>query len=170
MKYAPIWLFAALVIFSQCHKTDKEVVPYDPTFCGTTMIPLDSTGYFAFGRAYGMCGGPNCATFFKIQNQKIYPDSMDHYNGNMYFMSAPLSNNAYQQALTVLYIVPSTLTNTADTTIGAPDSHDQGGYYFEYKASASAPVQRWRIDTDTTMLTIDIEGYEIRVGRVIDSL
>lgn len=158
-------LLSGLLLLGACNK--KTVDP--PGVCGVVMLPLDSTGYFAFGSTYGMCPG-NCATFFEIKNKNLYPDSLDHYAGTLYFKNSPLASDRYTWAKNLLYNMPEDLRNQPNTTYGCPDCHDQGQYYIEYKASATAPVQYWHIDTDTGALPSSIKWFALNMGQMIDSL
>ena len=159
-------LLVGIILLSACN---KKTVDRPPGYCGVASLPLDSTGYFAFGSTYGMCPG-NCATFFEIKNGKLYPDSMDRYTGTLYFKSNPLANDRLNLATNLLYNIPGDLRNYPDSTHGCPDCHDQGQYYIEYKANATAPVQYWHIDTDTSVLPASVKWFTVYLGNMIDSL
>lgn len=164
-----IWLFAFMILFAECKKGDSVEQPV--YFCGTTMLPLDSSGYFAFGKYFGMCGGPNCATFYKIKAGEVYPDSLVHFAQQLVFSATPLSSpNALGNASMVLYILPQEMTDHPDTTFGCPDCHDQGGYYIEYQASSTAPVKYWHIDPDTAYLSNAMRAYMSRVDTALARL
>jgi len=169
MKSA-IWLFAVVILFTECKKGSNPVEEPVP-FCGVNMLPLDNSGYFSFGKYYSMCGGPNCASFYQLRNGAVYPDSMVHFTQPLVFSTIQLTApNTLGIASTVLYSFPQEMTNHPDTTFGCPDCHDQGGYYIEYKASSTAPVQYWSIDPDTAYLSNAMREYLGRVDTVLAHL
>jgi hypothetical protein len=63
-------LLTGVILLGACN---KKTVDAPNGVCGVAMLPLDATGYFAFGSKYGMCPS-NCATFFEIKNSNLYPD------------------------------------------------------------------------------------------------
>lgn len=43
-------------------------------------LPIESNQeYILMSRYYGMCGGESCVETFKLENSKIFEDSLDHY-------------------------------------------------------------------------------------------
>lgn len=165
-----IWLFAVIILFAECKK-GSTAVEEPVLFCGVNILPLDTSGYFSFGKYYSMCGGPNCATFYHLSNGAVYPDSMVHFVQPLVFSAAPLTGvNTWGIASTVLYSFPQEMRSHPDTTFGCPDCHDQGGYYIVYKANGAAPVQYWSIDPDTAYLSNAMREYLGRVDTVLAHL
>ncbi|PZF74390.1 hypothetical protein [Taibaiella soli] len=169
MKFA-IWIFAVILLFAACKKKASSVE--QPILFGDgNMLLMDATGYFSFGKYYGMCGGPNCARFYKISNGSVYPDNMVQFRKPLLFAGVPLSSpNAWVAASAVLYNFPQEMTNQPDTAVGCPDCHDQGAYYIEYKASSTAPVKYWSVDPDTAYLSNAIRAYLSRIDTALAHL
>lgn len=123
--------------------------------------------YFAFGKAYGECGG-NCATFYKIEAGKLYADDMEYYMGNFTFNTIVLVNSDYLQAKILEDNFPVYLTNHPNQTFGCPDCHDQGGLHIQRRINGD--VKEWHIDTDTAEQPVEIRPYVQQVFNTIDSL
>lgn len=144
------------------------VTIYFVLICSCTKDGLRNVDYFSFGKAYGFCIG-NCATFFQIRGDKIYPDDMERYNQtDMKFKPEPLGFEEYNAAHKLIEDFPSYLAKNPDKTFGCPDCVDQGGIYIEIKEDGQ--VKRWNFDTSISSLPAEIRDYVQEVSEVIDNL
>ncbi len=129
---------------------------------------LDDIDYFAFGSAYGFCQG-DCANFFIIRDDKIYPDDMDYYNElSLKFKSVSMSPEKYNMAKKLVDRFPAYLTNHPDETFGCPDCADQGGIHLEIKEKGR--IIRWHFDTTISNLPASIQDYVREISTVIGQL
>ena len=129
---------------------------------------LDDVDYFAFGSAYGFCQG-DCANFFIIRDDMIYPDDMDYYiETSMKFKSVALPAEKYNLAKNLMDRFPAYLTDRPDQTYGCPDCADQGGIHIEIKEKGR--VMRWHFDTTIANLPPAIREYVQEISNVIAQL
>lgn len=129
---------------------------------------LDDPDYFIFGDSYGECLG-NCANFFLIKDNRIFPDStVNYYIAPLTFKKIALQKEKYDLAKKVLEDFPRYLSENPDKTFGCPDCHDQGGLHFELCKNGT--VKKWHIDTDTDQLPVQIQSYIEEVKSVIQQL
>lgn len=143
-----------LLLFISCKKVKNEPAIELPEF-------------FAFGTAYGECGG-NCATFYSLKGGKIYIDDMEHYMCSLSFTNTPLADDKYQKAKKLAVTLPAYLINHPDTTFGCPDCHDQGLIYMEYKKNNK--LMYWKIDTDIEKQPQEIRKYLVEVVDMLTQL
>jgi hypothetical protein len=124
--------------------------------------------YFAFGYASGFCIG-NCAHFYLIKDNNLYPDDMDRYlNSILKFKSDALSKDKYNLAKKLVDSFPIYLKYNPNKTFGCPDCLDQGGFHIEIKENEQ--INRWHIDPDTVNLTIEIRAYVKEIQNTLDQL
>jgi len=103
--------------------------------------------YIMFGDFYGMCGGPSCVDYYKIEGGTLYKDELNEYPGNNPNHQFIAYTNAYNtQILHLGSLVPTGLYSES-TTIGMPDAYDQGGFYIEIHKDGN--TQHWLIDRDS---------------------
>lgn len=139
MKNIILFSFLVLVLFA-CKK-EKTV----------------NDDYLAFGMAYNYCVG-NCAHFFLISGNKLYPDDMERYGAEpLKFKQTALSNDKYILGKQLLDNFPQYLKNNPDSVFGCPDCHDQGGYHLQLKQGSN--VINWHIDADTAYQPAAIRNY-----------
>lgn len=155
MKRFILLASAVLLGLGACKKHD----------CGNT-----GEDYFVFGRAFGMCGGPNCAQFYKIQNGSMYADNMDYYTENnvFTFSNNPMPALKYSAAVPAMTAFPDYLRRNPDHTWGCPDCHDQGGLHFAL--SQNGITHFWHVDTDTALQPQAIRPYINQVNQILDQL
>lgn len=136
------------------------------SFCKKDDTPVPE--YFAFGTAYGFCAG-NCANFFMIRDENLYPDEMDYYFGSdMKFRSDPLSKDKYGLAKKLVDDFPQFLKKNPNKTFGCPDCADQGGIHIERKVNGE--VQVWHIDTNVNSQPAEIRDYMQEMTGIIQQL
>ena len=128
---------------------------------------LEDLEYFAFGDAYGFCNG-NCANFFMIRDNNVYPDDMDRYDDPMIFKSVALPAEKYYLAKKLINNFPSYLIDNPDKTFGCPDCADQGGIHIEIKENGQ--IKKWHFDTNISNLPSRIQDYVKEVSDVINQL
>jgi len=153
MRQLTIFIIAIILGATSCKKHD-DVKP----------------DYFIFGRAFGMCGGPNCAQIYKVQGGKVYADNMDYYMyTNVFsFSSTPMPAAKYSIAAQAMYSFPVYMTANPDQTWGCPDCHDQGGFHFGW--SENGVTHYWHVDTDVNEQPAAIRPYMVQVNNILDQL
>lgn len=157
MKGVKIFLLFSLISVISCKNETPGTVYFD-------------RNYAVFGCFYGECAGPNCIEIFKIENGILYEDSSDVYPSDVLFEGDyhPRSQQEYDMVKKLTLYAPPDLLAEPQGNIGAPDSHDQGGIYFELKVNYQRKF--WKIDTDTAaipryliLLTDSIKAYTKRL-------
>lgn len=106
-----------------------------------------TTDYLIFGDFYGMCGGPSCVDYYKIEGGSLYEDQLSEYPGNNpahHFISY---TGVYHPAVLDLENWLPLNIYLEGNTIGMPDAYDQGGFYIEVHKNGN--TQYWLIDRDT---------------------
>ena len=132
-----------------------------------TQIPANADS-FIFGKACGECQG-NCATFFKIENGKLFADLTDYfYHQDLSFDTVALPEDKYQIASNLLSEFPAYLENNPDKTFGCPDCADQCGFYIIVNKDGSKTY--WNIDTVESNLPSEITTYINKLDEVLDML
>jgi hypothetical protein len=123
----------------------------------------------SFGTAYGYCIG-DCAFFFRLEGENIYPDSSTRYTGegSIVFSSNPLSNDKYLLAKELKDNFPVYLLNNDGKTFGCPDCTDQGGFHIEVKENSISKF--WHIDTDSNKQPAEIRSYMERMRVILSQL
>jgi hypothetical protein len=89
--------------------------------------------YIVIGTYYGQCVGKDCLTFFRLDTQKVLRYLNINY-GLFDFNQSGYKSLFYKEDLAVFYSkIPTEIKNLKGKTktFGSPDSHDQGGVYFE---------------------------------------
>lgn len=129
--------------------------------------PKINPDYFAFGDAHGHCFA-DCARFFKISNNAIFPDDMNHFQGNLKFQTKPLDKSKYEMAKVLKEKFPDFLKNNVNKTFGCPDCADQGGYHIEIRQNNV--IRFWHIDSNINEQPAEIRGYVQELESVINSL
>lgn len=151
MKIKLIPLFGLLLLLSFCKKDEA--------------LQADS---FVFGSAYGFCVG-DCATFFLIESNKLYPDSIEkYYNDFLRFKKNPLSDDNYILAKTLMNNFPKYLGDNPNKTFGCPDCADQGGIHIQ--VTNDGETKTWHLDTDISNLPAEIRNYVQNVKAIIQQL
>lgn len=138
-------------------------------FTITSCSKYDGTGdYLAFGSAAGMCAG-NCARFFMIKNNNLYPDDMDFYNTTrLVFSDIPLAAEKYEIAKVLKDEFPEYLRRDPGRTFGCPDCYDQGGIHIEFRENGK--TKTWHIDTNTEAQPEEIRSYIMKIIQVLGQL
>lgn len=145
-----IYLLLILFAFNTCKK--------DPALTGD---------YFAFGVAHGFCIN-NCADFFLIKKNKLYPDDMEHFWGKLTFKNTPLPAQKYESANNLKINFPVYLRQHPDTTFGCPDCVDQGRIYIEIKEKGD--IMFWNIDPSKNTQPTEIQNYIENMEEVLEVL
>jgi hypothetical protein len=149
-KILPVSIILFVLLFS-CEKND-----------------LSDIEYFAFGTAYGMCYG-NCANFFLIKDNNLYPDNMTYFiSDSLIFSNVALPGEKYDIASKLIKDFPEYLERNPDLTFGCPDCHDQGGIHI--KIIEKGQPKWWHIDTDIIQQPDEIKPYVKEILDVIGRL
>ena len=144
----------AFLVLASCKKEQQKGVP-------------PGTDSFSFGFAAGFCVG-DCARFYSVEGNKIFPDDMPAFVKPLKFKSTPLTNSKYLLAKPLLENFPVYLLNNPDKIIGCPDCTDQGALYLEIKQGGV--TKYWNIDTNENAQPEEIRIYMGQLRNVIDSL
>ena len=149
-----IFLISFTIVAGLCCKKDKEDGAVD---------------FLSFGTAYDECIG-NCANFFKLAGDKIYPDNTTRYSGegSVIFKTTALSNDKYLLAKELIDNFPAYLLTTSGQTFGCPDCADQGGIHIELKTKGETKF--WHIDIDVTKQPVEIRSYIERMRTILGQL
>ena len=129
---------------------------------------LGNLEYFSFGNAYGFCQG-NCASFFIIKDDNLYPDDMDYYfESSLKFKPEALPIEKFNLAKKLIDNFPAYLIDNPNKTFGCPDCADQGGIHIETKEKGQ--IRRWHFDTVISKLPAEIQDYVQEISVVIEQL
>jgi hypothetical protein len=153
-----VWIPVFYLLLTASCRTGYEVAP-----------PIEEE-YFAFGKAYGECGG-NCATFFAVKNGKAYADDMNYFYRNgedLVFSPNPLSANKYLKIKELANSMPTYLTSHSNQTFGCPDCRDQGLIYIEKRLNGQKA--HWMIDPDKDKQPVEIQNYIDKISTVFNQL
>jgi len=149
------------ISLAACLINDEEGKP--------SVKPIATDDYFVFGKFYGHCRGEKCIEIYKIENTKIYEDSLDQYPVGLSDFSFVLdSDKKYQLAKNLANNFPAQLLATPDTTLGMPDAYDQGGVYVERKINGVRKY--WRLDNHNNNMPDYAVDFVANVTKVMDSL
>ena len=110
----------------------------------------DSENYVIVGTYFGHCRGGDCRQFFRIENQKVIQYLNVNYGSNDFdqYSTKTLSfKNDYEAFLRKIPTEIKDLKGKTKT-FGMPDSHDQGGVYFEMNQHGIKT--KINLDTDNT--------------------
>lgn len=114
--------------------------------------------YIIFGSYAGECLG-DCATLFKIENEKLYIDTVDFPFGNnsygfypkeITFDQKALPQENYEIAQRVLSNFPDELSKIESQEFGCPDCDDRGAIYLEINLQGARKI--WTIDTSERLI------------------
>lgn len=135
-----LFLCAATLLAFGCKNKD----------CGCAPPPQASDlEYFAFGTAYGECGG-DCARIFKLQGEQLFPDEgveyLNYASSEIPFQTTSLPSDKVALAKTLLGKVSSELLSEPVGSIGCPDCRDQGTVFVKVKIGEQELY--WFIDPD----------------------
>ncbi|HEU4788744.1 MAG TPA: protease complex subunit PrcB family protein [Flavobacterium sp.] len=106
--------------------------------------------YVVMGTYFGECSGTDCQQFFRIENNKVLhylKVNYDSYDFNQYNYKALGFKDDFAA---FLLKIPTEIKNLKGQTktFGSPDSHDQGGIYFEW--SQGGIVTKIYLDADNS--------------------
>lgn len=111
------------------------------------VTPVD---YAVVGIYYGYCAGTDCQQFFRIENDKVLRYLNVNYNSYDFNQYSYKTLGFKDDLLAFLSKIPTELAalKGQTKTFGLPDSHDQGGVYFEW--SQEGIVTRIYLDNDNS--------------------
>ena len=112
--------------------------------------PVNGDEFIVFGHFYGECGGEACIEIYKIEDGKLYEDTLDQYPGtDQIYMGSwiELPASKYDQVKGLRNEVPPALLAEDIRVIGQPDAADGGGIYVQVMvASQSLTEGFWLLD------------------------
>jgi hypothetical protein len=125
--------------------------------------------YIIFGKYFSECGG-NCASFFRLTNNKLYGDRMDYFMGakDIKFQKFALSSDNFRAAHILADSLPDFFKTETGQTLGCPDCHDQGGFYLEIRTSGNTRV--FNIDPEVRRMPKEVMDYISLLDQTIASL
>jgi hypothetical protein len=117
----------------------------------------ENKNYLVFGDFYGECFGEGCVDIYKIQNEKLFEDTLDIYPS---YLEMPqktsyiqLSHLQFLAVKDIWYYFPDSLYIETEILIGQPDAADGGGFYLE--TNKNGKQQYWLIDK----IKSNVPGY-----------
>lgn len=116
-------------------------------------------GYLIFGEYYGMCQGPECIRYYKIQDNQLHEDTADMYPSSETPPSLAFSlygGNYPTGVMQLPSLLPGGLYSEGNV-IGMPDAYDQGGYYLELNNGFT--TRYWKIDRDRATIPVYLHEY-----------
>ena len=160
MKYIPLSLLSAFILVSgwSCEKNCD----------GDGSGPFE---YLVFGHFYGECGGEGCVETFKIENEKLFEDTLDLYpdfTEPSYRSYIKLADAKYELVKDLVAQFPEELYGESDHVIGQPDAGDWGGIYVEIKyTNDPARSGFWLLDQMETNMP---EVYNVFVDQINEKI
>lgn len=106
--------------------------------------------YVVVGTYYGYCAGPDCQQFFRIESQKVLHYLKVNYNSYDFDQYNYKALGFKDDFAGFLLKIPTEITalKGQTKTFGTPDSHDQGGVYFEWRQAGI--VTKIYLDVDNS--------------------
>jgi hypothetical protein len=106
--------------------------------------------YVVMGTYFGQCSGTDCQQFFRMENAKVIhylKVNYDSYDFNQYNYKTLGFKDDFAA---FLLKIPTEIKDLKGKTktFGSPDSHDQGGVYFEW--SQAGTVTKIYLDTENS--------------------
>ena len=143
-------------------------------FCFPTLSCVDrdadilNLDYLVFGHFYGECMGESCVEIFKLEENRLYEDTKDHYPSSTDFYTGdyePLSDEQYKLVRDLNQYFPNQLIEEERRVIGEPDAGDWGGLYIEY--SYGGKRQFWLVDQKKSNLPEYLHLFRDKVNEKI---
>ena len=125
---------------------------------------------FIFGKYYGECDGPGCVIIYKMENEKLYEDTLDvvPYLGFLAGRFVVLPDSDYLIAKELIQKVPTFLFSENKHIYGCPDGGDWGGMYLEIKYGSDH--RSWLIDLMNENLSEDLISFKDEVVKVMGAI
>ncbi len=164
MKNLLNFCFLTLILFS-C--TDAQNSPSPEK---SEDAPKDE--YLVFGRFFGFCSGETCIEIYKIEDAKLYEDTLDQYPSSAQAYAGKfvaLSQDQYEVVKDLLAQVPSELLAENATFIGSPDAADGGGFYVSL-VDERGQVKFWLIDRVRSNIPEYLHGFADLLDAQVDLL
>lgn len=131
---------------------------------------LESDDYVVFGDFFGECIGEGCIDIFKIQDGRVFSDTLDRYPSasKLPHQTAyvEISNDSYEALEDILSRIPEELYVEDRTVIGQPDAGDWGGYYLEIKIDDE--TRYWLIDKMEDNLPSYLHAFVEQLDEAIE--
>jgi len=127
-----------------------------------------SDGYLIFGHYYGECLGKNCIEIYKLDQNQLFEDTLDHYpSSNSFYIAAyiKLPQEKFNTAKDLMNYFPYDLLKEQNNVIGQPDAADGGGLYIEYNKNGVRKF--WLIDQMKTNVPAKYHFFMDKVNEKI---
>jgi hypothetical protein len=111
--------------------------------------PVGGDEFFVFGHFYGECGGEGCVEIFKLEDGKLFEDTLDQYpNSTAPYVGAWIELPAakYQDVKDIIEEIPAALYAESEVVLGQPDGGDWGGIYVQTIDPATNTARFWLLD------------------------
>ena len=118
-----------------------------------------------FGHFYGECGGEGCVEIYKIEDGKLFEDTLDQYpHSNLVYQGVwvELPQAKYDLVRDILDEVPDQLLQEPEHVLGQPDAGDWGGIYVQVSEPLSGD-DYWLLDKHEGHM---IEAYNDFVDKI----
>ncbi len=131
---------------------------------------MTNQDYFMFGSFYGMCFGEDCIEIFKLENAKLYEDTLDKYPNTEFYAGeyVQLSQEKYDIAMSIINDFPMELLEEPHMVIGQPDAGDWGGLYIEYKIDGIHKM--WLLDRMLINVPVQYHDFINKVKEKVELL
>ena len=144
MRTVTLKLLFALLFLSILQSCQKDSPP-----------PADEV-VLIFGEYFGFCAG-ECSYIYKYEKEELFADQIENfYSEELLFSTKAMDRKYADEARILIDNFPLDLFDEK-STIGSPDSHDQGGYYFKHIQGDR--IGEWRIDTDQGSIPKYLHSY-----------
>jgi hypothetical protein len=128
-------------------------------------------GYMIFGKYHGMCNGPDCVIYAKLENNTLYVNTQDQYP-NWTASADGLEFSQYTgQVPDGIFELPGKIPAsmyTMSKLIGQPDAYDQGGFYVELMSDNT--LYTWKIDTNMDDVPQELHSFCNAMDNYLDQL
>ncbi|MFC2085823.1 hypothetical protein ACFLRO_01280 [Bacteroidota bacterium] len=109
---------------------------------------LESDEHVVFGDFYGECLGEGCIDIFKIQDGRVFADTLDRYPSASMLPHetawVEISDDSFTSLCQIFSEIPTDLFLEEEIVIGQPDAGDWGGFYLETRLDDE--TRYWLID------------------------
>lgn len=125
--------------------------------------------YVIFGDFYGECIGRGCIDIFKLEDERVFADTLDRYPSASTLPHTvsfvPVTGVDADEVRNLIGRLPAALFDESDIVIGQPDAGDWGGFYLE--TNVAGKTRFWIIDKMEDNLPSYLREYVERLDEAI---
>jgi len=129
----------------------------------------DPDQYIIFGDFYGECIGSGCIDLFKLEDERVYADTLDRYPSSSQLPHTvsfvPVGGVDVDEVRNLIGHIPAALFDEPEVVIGQPDAGDWGGFYLE--TNISGKTRFWIIDKMEDNLPSFLLPYVKKLDKAI---